>query len=838
MADGYQRVQNWQSFENQGGGIALADLGGAGPGRDLFVLRVDNPVGKNQGFYTVGKGLDATGNVTGGWSNWIEIPGWFPWENSGAGIAVFKPAGTARPNLYIFMVDNTGLFAANRGVYRIGRTLDTSGVVTGGWTDWIDVPDWFSFINQGATMTVADIEARGRTDLIVYMIDAPINAPNRALYRIGRDVDANGVVNGGWTQWIDMDVWIFGRVLGLGVAATNSATAGRSDLLFFHVEDAPTLTQGFYKVAHAIDETGGVPRERWSPWYGAPGWFSWDVQGAGIAIAPGVAPAGRDIIFFDIDAAVDLNAGAFRVFPFDEDPREAGKWDLLPYLSDVLPVHAASLPKDGKVLFFAGSGNSVVRFDAHDFGDPNKIPCSVVWTPNSAAAPHFGHPATIFDANHRPIDLFCCGHCFMGDGKLIAAGGTKLYDVNEQDQSVGHGFFGRRDALVFDFQDEQWTPVTPMAGGRWYPTMICLGDGRILVTSGLDENGGLNGSLEIYDPAADFWRTLHYPNVNADAMPNYAHLFVLRDGRIFYTGGRMDDDQRNASPRVMNITTEPIGFVPIDGLADADSRNQSASVILGPAQAQQFLIIGGATANNEDNATGSVSKIDLSNVAAGPRYEDKSPLLLPRIHLNATLLPDRTVFVSGGALQREGGAKDEARKVTARFQSEIYDPATDTWKLAATASVERMYHSVACLMPDGRVFSASGNPDKGHSATYSPPDVNEELRLEIYSPPYLFRGARPVITSAPPSAAYGGDIKVGTPQAAAIASACLIRAGSTTHSFNSDQRLVDLPISGRTAAKLTLTLTAERNVAPPGPYMLFIVDGNGVPSEAKWVFVQ
>src|SRR4051794_13904858 len=198
------------------------------------------------------------------------------------------------------------------------------------------------------------------------------------------------------------------------------------------------------------------------------------------------------------------------------------------------------------------------------------------------------------------------------------------------------------------------------------------------------------------------------------------------------------------------------------------------------------------------------------------------------MHLNTVLLPDHTVFVSGGSLKQE----DEP---LARLQAELYDPTTDTWRLMATAEVPRLYHSTALLLPDARVVAAGGNPEGGHSVPFVPPDPEEEMRLEVFSPPYLFRGARPTISNASEDIGYGETIAIGSPQAGNIRWVTLIRNGVTTHSFDSGQRLVDLDITGRDAGMLRAKVTANRNVAPPGWYMLFLVDQRGVPSVARWV---
>lgn len=238
------------------------------------------------------------------------------------------------------------------------------------------------------------------------------------------------------------------------------------------------------------------------------------------------------------------------------------------------------------------------------------------------------------------------------------------------------------------------------------------------------------------------------------------------------------------------------------------------------------MIIGGGP-EDASNATGSTAVVDLT--APQPAFAPGVPMSLPRMHLNAVLLPDHTVFVSGGALARE-------ERVVARLQSEIYDPATDTWRIGAAASVVRLYHSIALLLPDGRVITAGGNPPPyGQQVAWEPPDPNEELRLEVYSPPYLFAGPRPIINAAPAEWAYGQNVVIGTPQAGEIKWASIIRPGVTTHSFDNSQRLVDLTIQAQANGQLHVATPDQPTLAPPGWYMLFIVDHGGVPSIASWI---
>jgi len=189
-----------------------------------------------------------------------------------------------------------------------------------------------------------------------------------------------------------------------------------------------------------------------------------------------------------------------------------------------------------------------------------------------------------------------------------------------------------------------------------------------------------------------------------------------------------------------------------------------------------------------------------------------------RYHVNAVLLPDRTVLASGGNGQSENAP-------TAVLESEIYNPATNAWSLAAKAQVARMYHSIALLLPDGRVLAAGSNPDRR----------DDELRLEIFHPPYLFKGPRPFIESAPVEVLYGSTITIHTPQAQEIKWVELVRPMATTHSCETGQRVIDLPFEAGNFCHIRAQVTREQNIAPPGWYMLFLVNHAGVPSVAKWV---
>lgn len=762
-----------------------------------------------------------------------EIPNWQSQANQGSGLELVDLTGTGKKDLIVFQVDNPpGL---NRGLYKIGRNLDSKGDINGGWTGWLEVPDWQSWENQGGDVAVADLTGTGKQDLIVFQIDNPPGL-NRGRYKIGRNIDVNGVVAGGWTEWLEVPNWFAFDNVGAGIAITDLDNSGKKNIIVFNVDNAATQNQGFFKIGSQIDANGNV--QAWLPWYGVPSWVYWENQGAGIAIANLTGAATHDLVILAIDNLQNQaeNRGFYQVLPLDNDPKTQGSWELLPYQSEVLPVHATLLPK-GKVLFAAGSGNNGVRFNNPDLGDvAKKIYCSVVWDyPGSTTiTPKFSHPNPLRDGAGKVLDLFCGGETLLADGRLLAAGGTLTYDVDRTNTPIGRSFTGRAEMMAFNPTTEVWTRQVDMADGRWYPTLVTLGNGSVLIAAGLDKNGNSNRSIEVYTPDLSIGqiRTLNLPGAGFETLPAYPHLILLQDGSVFFTGGKMDDNQSSAPPYLLNITSKPIGVQTVTGLELVDSRNQSTSVMLPPAQAQRVMIVGGAPPDGEENATDNVNIIDLRNPATA-RYTPARSLLLPRVHLNAVILPDRTIFVCGGALQREGGAAGE-RKITARFQSEIYDPQTDTWQLAAIAQVERMYHSVALLLPDGKVLTASGNPDKGGKPDWSP-DPNEELRLEIYSPPYLFQGTRPTIGIVQEKWTYGETLDIPFTAPNQIQWASLIRNGVVTHSFNTGQRLVDLTIDSQSLTSLKVTVTSNSNLAPPGWYMLFLTDIHRIPTAARWI---
>ena len=460
------------------------------------------------------------------------------------------------------------------------------------------------------------------------------------------------------------------------------------------------------------------------------------------------------------------------------DPAAAaqlGYWELLPCELPVLAVHAA-LMHTGKILFFAGSGNDELyktgfRSAIYDYRDGTMT-----------------MPVT-------PTDVFCAGQAFLPDGRVLVAGGTDRYDP----------FVGLQSALLFDPQSEQWTFVQAMKWGRWYPTLVGLGDGRVLATSGFNDPEN-----ELYAGASG-WTPVS-PNM---AWPLYPHLHLLHDGRLFHSGMRLGGT--GMLPGFLDPLTGAYNSLPpgaIPASFNLGARDQGATVLLPPAQEQRIMLMGGGSPSIND-----VHIIDTD--AASPQFVAAPPMLRNRVHVNAVILPDRTVVATGGS-----GIAEDA--LTASTEAEIYDPATNTWTTGARARVPRLYHSVAVLLPDARVLTAGSNPSRR----------NDEMRLEIYHPPYLFRGARPCIERAPSELALGASFSVHIANSPDIKWLSLVRPMATTHSYDSEQRLVDLPFRRTGVCQLNAELPGNPNLVPPGWYMLFAVNHRGVPSQAHWIHVS
>src|SRR5256712_4196695 len=210
----------------------------------------------------------------------------------------------------------------------------------------------------------------------------------------------------------------------------------------------------------------------------------------------------------------------------------------------------------------------------------------------------------------------------------------------------------------------------------------------------------------------------------------------------------------------------------------------------------------------------------LDVTQAAPAWQPTGSMAFPRSFHNLTMLPDGTTLVTGGGTDRS--AFNTANAILA---AEVWSRASGAWTPLASMVTPRLYHSTALLLPDARVLVAGGGSDRGVAA---------QPTAEIFSPPYLFKGPRPTIAAVGSTLAYGTPFTVATPDNASIASVTLIPTGSVTHAFNQNQAFQTLAFEA-TPDGLSVTAPANANLAPPGYYMLFIVNSIGVPAFAAFV---
>lgn len=468
-------------------------------------------------------------------------------------------------------------------------------------------------------------------------------------------------------------------------------------------------------------------------------------------------------------------------------------------------------------------------------------------------------------------NTFCAGNAHLPDGRLLVVGGH----LTPTDNHNG-GYLHVYDAAAPAGWRELTAQLVPQ---RWYPTVTALPDGRMLITSGaqqilrrddeidLGPNGywnTINNDYRIFDPgteqlldpgpvslvdevelAADDQRLATYPSVfvlPADDPDGTVVALAETTRAWLYTYQPDQPAPLSRVDRVYHMSTQGSRSYPTYG-----------AMVLLPLTAGEpearILAVGGKHETNRDyrslaadqpaTATAELLRLDLSRpLTDQPGWQLTQDLSTPRVLCDATLLADGTVLVSGGAQQGWGDLNSEPV-----LACELFDPQSETFQPAAPAGTERRYHSTALLQPDGTVLKAGSTGGFGEDRN---PDGYVWMRprtdAERYYPPYLFRGPRPLIVHIDPDdgggVGYDRELTVIAagdsldPQARVA----VIRAGSTTHGNDMDQRYVWLEVTGHEQqANWTITARTPANpaAAPPGDYLLVVVDGIGVPSEAR-----
>src|SRR6266487_1919339 len=413
--------------------------------------------------------------------------------------------------------------------------------------------------------------------------------------------------------------------------------------------------------------------------------------------------------------------------------------------------------------------------------------------------PQLWNPSTNTNtaATQPEANPFCSGHAFLPNGQLLIAGGH--LDT----------WVGLPNAYTYNPLNDTWTRLPDMNNGRWYPTSTTLPNGDVLAISGTITSGNYNVEPQVWQSATGSWRNLSTAHL---ALPFYPYMFAAPNGKVFCAGPTQ-------ATRYLDVTGT--GDWSSVGNSNYGTRNWGSAVMYDDGK---VLIMGGSPCGFYSTScttypTATAEIIDLNSPNPAWTYTGSMVTGGRKLH-NATLLPDGKVLVTGGS---RGTESANNAPTDPAYASELWDPATGTWTTMASLTRARAYHSTAVLLPDGRILSADGE--------------QVAPSAEIYSPPYLFHGSRPTITSAPTNVAYGQSFFVDTPNATSISNVTLIPIPSVTHGFNMSQRIVRPSFSQATGG-LNVTAPSNPNTTPPGYYMLFMLNSNGVPSIAKIVQIN
>ena len=490
----------------------------------------------------------------------------------------------------------------------------------------------------------------------------------------------------------------------------------------------------------------------------------------------------------------------------------SGSWALGTTLLKV-PIHAALLP-NGKLFLLTGDGEDLLR--------PNNPP---FYAGTLDLNTNIQNEFTV------PGEISCGGNCLLPNGNVLLGGGTLEWAAF----TPNHLNWGLNQMYEFDFASESFITRPSMAAGRWYPTFTLLPNGTVQILSGWDQFGTLNRLCEIYDPTSQSLSIKYDPHNSttyccgagqpvpgagspcfggpnqgvAPIMSLYPRTHLMPNGMVALVG-------EGVTMRVWNPTT---GKFFAAGPTVYGTRSFGTSVLL-PLQntiteTGRILTAGGAANQGITPATNSCEIITPKDTAGTQlNAQLTNPMNVARQYLNSVMLPTGQVFVNGGATN---GSFDS----DAIYSAEMFDPVTHTWTLLPSATVPRLYHSVAMLTQDGRIWTAS-------TTLYGP--YKPELRTEIFSPAYV-SATRPTILGNPIiTGGYGGSITIQTPDAAKITSVSLVKLSSVTHHYNADQRLLWLQIQSIGSGSVTVKAPINSNLAPPGYYMIHILDSNSVPS--------
>jgi hypothetical protein len=463
----------------------------------------------------------------------------------------------------------------------------------------------------------------------------------------------------------------------------------------------------------------------------------------------------------------------------------------------VIMIHAIVLP-DSRVLSYGQDPQ----------GESGRLVYDV-WNPIAG----FGENSHLTLPKPTKTNIFCSAQILIPDsGNVLFTGG---------DQTIGDiSNYGTAEVEFFNYANNAMT-VSPnrMASRRWYPTLVTLKNGDVVVLGGHDTAGKVySPTPEIYSPKTGWRQLMGAANQTAYGVGNWNYpkawqspvtqeVFVLsQDGSTFL----MDPTTPKGSVRELTLTLNP-------------SDPYLPGVMFAP----------GRILSLRQNATASIVDINSMTPSAQPTAGPSQD----RYHANATLMADGKVFLNGGA---KFWNWDDNTATGIAYQSEIWDPTTAQWTPAASATQMRLYHSSALLLPDARVLTGGGGA----------PGPVSNFNAEVYEPPYLFMAdgnyaPRPQILLAPGKLSWGKPFDVTLDAATqGVKRVTLVKTGSVTHANNFDQRFMDLTFAPNSdeygnirSNQITVQAPANSNIATPGFYMLFVFDQAGTPSMARIVKV-
>ena len=516
---------------------------------------------------------------------------------------------------------------------------------------------------------------------------------------------------------------------------------------------------------------------------------------------------------------------------------EKGRWTdvVKPEFNRVL-VHASLLP-NGKVLYWGRRPNP--KAQPPEWLDQPSTQ-AFLWDPPTWEPPPWDPSAKRFgeskpkqiDGSSKPankgqdiVNLFCSGHCLLPDGNLLVVGGH-IKDT-----------WGLRQSCIYNYQTDEFKPQTEMNNGRWYPSALPLPDGRVFAISGsyhinnTKDDVTTNNIPQIWspnDPNGPWTEVAAFPPSNG--LPLYPRVHLHPNGRQVIMVGPLEDSwllelkDKDGKAIKDDKDSRILGrWTPAGLKRNAGPRDYAPSVMY---DSGKIVYIGGG--NGDGGPTTQAEYIDLN--ADKPEWK-MTNMKNQRRQFNATVLPDGTVLVTGGTRAGPFNNLDGTNPV---HEAELWNPVNDTWTTMMPENSDRCYHSIALLLPDGRVLSAGG----GEYGDADPPKRQGNLTDgQLFEPPYLFKGPRPTIKSAPKEINYGKPFPVTVDTADSIKRVSLIRLGSVTHCRNMNQSLMFLEPFTPGSPTLTVPAPADENHAPPGHYMLFVLNKEGVPSVASIVHV-